>query len=201
MDEQVLGLVAAMRQFLLGLDDGLLAPFLALWPGGGAVDKRPLPTTLPVLTHLPQSVTAANGVTRPLVEVVVKTAVFLAWGQTYTAADFGADFLANYGWTELIGLRGPLASEQLACGFLLLGPTVEYPLHRHEAEEVYVPLTGNGRWQWGSEGWQVRPAGDIIYHAPWQPHAMQTGAEPLLALYLWRGGDLVQKSDRVTAGK
>lgn len=201
----MLSLVLEMRQFVaqlaaeplaaepLALEQ--LAPFLGLWPETGAVDRVLRPHGLPVLRWLPQAVAAAADGTQGLVARVAETAVFLSWGQTYTATDFGADFLANYGWTELIGLRGPIASEQLACGFLLLGPRVEYPLHRHEAEEVYVALTGNGRWRRGDEGWQVRPAGSIIHHAPWQPHAMQTGAEPLLALYLWRGGNLVQKSE------
>jgi hypothetical protein len=27
-----------------------------------------------------------------------------------------------------------------------------------------------------------------------EPHSMQTGAEPLLALYVWRGGQLNQKA-------
>lgn len=191
----MVSLVAEMRQFLTQLAAEPLAPFLALWPEAGTVDRQLMPNSLPVLRGLPQTVGLASEEARGLVRRLVETAVFLTWGQTYTVSDFGADFLANYGWTELIGLRGPVASKQLACGFLLLGPGIEYPLHWHEAEEVYVALTGNGRWRRGDEGWHVRPAGAVIYHAPWQPHAMQTTTEPLLALYLWRGGNLVQKSE------
>ena len=118
----------------------------------------------------------------------------IAWGQTYSAEDFGVEFLKNYGWTEFIGQRGPIPSEQMACGVLMLGPQVEYPRHRHEAEEVYFPLTGQTRWQQGNQGWTLRPLGQPIFHAPWVPHAMKTGVSPLLALYLWRAGDLTQKS-------
>ncbi len=191
----MLALVAEMKQFLGQLAAEPLAPFLGLWLEVEALDRQLVANGLPLLRWLPQVVAGADARTGRLVKRVVETAVSLHWGQTYTVDDIGADFLANYGWTELIGLRGPIASEHLACGFLLLGPGVEYPLHRHEAEEVYVPLTENGRWQRGAEGWQIRPAGSIIYHAPRQPHAMQTGAEPLLALYLWRGGNLAQKSE------
>ena len=82
----------------------------------------------------------------------------------------------------------------MACGVLMLGPQVEYPRHRHEAEEVYIPLTGQTLWLQGNQEWTLHPLGQPIFHAPWVPHAMKTGAAPLLALYLWRAGDLKQKS-------
>ncbi len=82
----------------------------------------------------------------------------------------------------------------LACGFLFLGLQIEYPRHRHEAEEVYVPLTELTLWQRSNHDWAYRAAGLPIYHAPWMPHAMRTETVPLVALYLWRGGNLVQKS-------
>lgn len=129
-----------------------------------------------------------------LVEEVVRGAGGLEWRQTYGAGDFGADFLARYGWTELVGLRGPIPSERVAAGFLLLGPEVTYPPHAHEAAEVYLPLSGVAWWQKGDGAFAPVPVGQAIWHAPWVPHAMRTGAEPLLALYLWRGGDLAAKS-------
>jgi len=68
-------------------------------------------------------------------------------------------FLEKYGWTEIIGQRGPIASDRIACGFLLLGPRVEYPQHRHEAQEVYVPLTGKTLWLKGDQEWSYRTLG------------------------------------------
>ena len=118
----------------------------------------------------------------------------MAWGQTYAENDFGAGFLKRYAWSEFIGLRGPVPSERLACGILMLGPAVEYPRHRHEAEEVYIPLCGQTRWLRGDQAWTLNELGRLIYHATWETHAMQTGPSPLLALYLWRTGNLVQKS-------
>jgi mannose-6-phosphate isomerase-like protein (cupin superfamily) len=90
--------------------------------------------------------------------------------------------------------RGPIASEKVACGFLLLGPGVEYPAHAHEAEELYVPLAGAALWMRGEEDFVSRAVSESIEHPSWMPHAMRTGAKPLLALYLWRGGDLAAKS-------
>ena len=129
-----------------------------------------------------------------LVDTLSSVAGQIAWGQTYSVDDFGSGFLEKYGWTELIGLRGPIASECIACGFLMLGPEIEYPRHRHEAEEVYIPLTEPTFWLRGNEDWVSRTACRPIYHTSRIPHAMRTESVPLLALYLWRGGNLVQKS-------
>ena len=118
----------------------------------------------------------------------------LSWQQTYNAGDFGPDFLAGYGWSEFIGLRGPVASDRIACGVLLLAPGITYPAHAHQAEEIYLPISGVAEWQHGDGRFAKVAVGQAIHHAPWVPHAMKVGAEPLAALYLWRGGDLAAKS-------
>ena len=121
------------------------------------------------------------------------TAGKLAWRQSYAAADFGPAFLDRYGWSELVGPSGPLASDDMTCGFLVLGPDVHYPSHAHEAEELYLPLAGTALWQRGETAPTPVPPGTPIHHASWLPHAMWTRAEPLVALYCWRGGPLGAK--------
>jgi mannose-6-phosphate isomerase-like protein (cupin superfamily) len=187
-------LLEAARDLLGRLDDERLAPFLADWTEPALPDRQPAPAGLPVLRWLPDAARLAPAATAPLVRALAQAAGHLAWRQTYTADDLGPEFLERYGWTELVGLRGPVASERLACGFLLLGPATEYPTHRHEAEEVYVPLAGTALWRAGEGSCTPRPPGTVIHHPAWTPHAMRTRTEPLLALYLWRGGDLAQKS-------
>ncbi len=125
----------------------------------------------------------------------------LEWRQTYTTADFGREFLDRYGWTELIGLRGPIPSQRIACGFLMLGPEIEYPAHAHEAEELYLPLAGEALWMRGEEGFVARAPGALVEHPSWMPHAMRTGRNPMLAIYLWRGGDLAAKSKIIRQGR
>ncbi len=190
MDE----LPGAARALLDCFDQPELRPFLADWPGPGASRRSVDPRPLPVLQWLDRLAPHAAGETRPLVDGIVAAAAQLAWGQTYAAADFGARFLERYGWSELVGLRGPVASDRLACGVLLLGPDLEYPAHSHAAEEIYLPLAGTALWLRGGEGWRPRRPGELIHHPSGIAHAMRTGDQPLLALYLWRGGDLAQKS-------
>ena len=79
--------------------------------------------------------------------------------------------------------------------FLLTGSSSISP-HHHPAEEYYFPL-GAIRWDHG-EGWVDEPAGELIHHEPWQPHAMRTDARPVLLAYLWFG-EVTTPSAFVTA--
>ncbi len=186
-------LLAAAGRLLDSFDADVLGEFRVDWPG--TAPCRPVePAALPVLRWLAQTRAATCPRTDDIVGRLIGQAAGLAWRQTYSASDLGAAFLDRYGWTELAGLRGPVASERLAAGFLLLGPRTEYPRHSHEAAEIYLPLSGTAQWQRGDEPWISRPPGDLVHHPHWMPHAMRTDADPLLALYLWRGGDLAQKS-------
>lgn len=190
----------------VGLAGGLRAAFaaagaeeaLAGWPEL-RVTRAVAPGVLPVCAVLGMAAAAAPAQFAALVAGLRDGAAGLGWGQTYGAGDFGADFLRGYGWTELIGLRGPIASEVVAVGFLLLGPEIDYPPHAHEAAEVYLPLSGVAEWMRGEAPYAPVAPGVAIRHEPWMPHGMRTGAEPLVAAYVWRGGDLAAKS-RIVRG-
>ncbi len=174
------------------------ARFLADWPASAAA--RPVaPTTLGVLRWLGDAASLAPpGALATLAGEIVEAANELAWRQTYPAGAVPASFLERYGWCELAGAVGPVPSDALACGFLLLGPETYYPPHRHMAEELYVPLSGAAEWQRGLDRFAVRRPGDAVLHASGEVHAMRTGAAPLLALYLWRGDGLADAA-RLTA--
>jgi hypothetical protein len=186
-------LIAHAHRVLLSLAAPALAPFLAEWPCTEKC-RAVLPARLPVVRWLPAASGDAPRFSAALVAALCGAAPLLAWRQSYTAREAGADFLNNYGWSEMIGVHGPFASKRIACGFLLLAPSTLYPHHRHEAEEIYMPLAGTTAWQKGAHPWREQPPGTLIRHASEEPHAMQTGARPLLALYLWRSTNLSQKS-------
>jgi hypothetical protein len=180
------------RAALEALASPLVSSFLADWPAVPQ-SRRVDPTTLPVLRCLSTLTAATAAVAPELVDTLQRSASTLAWRQTYTAHELGADFLDNYAYTEILGLNGPRFSDRLASGFLLLAADTLYPRHRHAAEEIYLPLVGTAEWQQGDTVWRSHPAGTVIHHRSEEAHAMRTRAEPLLALYLWRG-DLAQKS-------
>jgi mannose-6-phosphate isomerase-like protein (cupin superfamily) len=159
-----------------------------------------VPHPLACLTHLDRLAASAPPESRGLARLLTDRRDQLVWGQTYTAADFGQHFIDNYGWLELIGTRGHFESDEIAAGFLILGPDVHYPDHHHVAEEIYVPLAGEAEWRKGDGPFLRRRPGEVIHHPSNVSHAMRTVSEPLLALYLWRGGPLAQRSVIAPAG-
>lgn len=193
-ENKAVELAEVIYAYLARLDADCLSAFLADWPSKPFKMRAVTPSTLPVLSYLSGLAVEADSDAGRIVEILKASAGYLKWGQTYSADDFGVGFLNKYGWTELIGLRGPIKSEAMASGFLLLGPGVEYVKHSHEAEEVYVPFVSETLWAKGDGDWVSMPIGLPIYHDSWVTHGMRTENSPLLALYLWRGGDLTQKS-------
>ncbi len=186
-------LVERTYGFLAALNVRELDGFLSLWPR--ARERRTVtPASVPVVRWLSRVEAKAPNQTTALVGELVRRAALLNWRRTYREPVVSAQFLNNYGYTELAGLAGPVPSQRLACGFLLLGPDTIYPRHRHEAEEIYVPLSGAAAWLHGDQPWRIEQPGTVIHHASNEPHAMRTSDEPLLALYLWRSDNLDQKS-------
>ena len=185
-----------MREIVSDCGGDEAKPFLRDWPD--LPQRRAVAATrLPVVTHLERLNKGAAPDLARLVDCFLEIAPQCNWRQTYSTDDLGTEFLNNYGWVEIIGERGALISHQIAAGFLMLGSDTAYPLHAHDAEELYVPLAGHAEWARGHEPYSVKPKGTMIHHPSRVPHAMRTDAEPLLAFYVWRDGDLTQKSDFV----
>ena len=201
-------LTALARSALDCLSAPVLARFLADWPCASELPARrpkplaraasPAAPALPVLRWLPRIAADGASFGGAFVGALCRAATSLAWRQSYTRDEIDAAFLQNYGWTELLPaaalLRPRRAGAQISCGAVVLGPGTLYPHHRHEAEEIYVPLSGTAAWQQGDAVWREHPPGTLIHHLSEEPHAMRTGEEPLLALYLWRSSDLAQKA-------
>jgi Dimethlysulfonioproprionate lyase len=209
-------LIAAVRALLGARGDPRLLPWLDAWTGSRrvapAVPAGPAGAAPPVTppsaaavramqAWLPLAARAAPAFSAPLCAQLLAAAPALQWRQTYGAAEIaagalGAAFLERYAWCELPGSGAP----ELAAGFLLLGAETDYPDHAHEAEELYLPISGAAAWRQGDEIWRERSPGELIHHAPLERHAMRTGTAPLLALFLWRGGGESGRARLVTAG-
>lgn len=187
------------------LSDGLRALFVdtgieaaprisASWPVAVSVECLPTQRDLPVTAWLPQVAANAPESTAGLVKVLTAISDRLYWQQTYSQDDLGQHFLDRYGWFMLVGSDAPVKNTSILAGFLLLGPDVEYPVHKHAAEEVYVILSGSASWKIGDADWQLKPAGSIIHNPSWQLHGMRTDrCEPLLTGFLWNAYE-VEKS-------
>lgn len=157
---------------------------------------RDLPAApAPAARHLAAAVAQAGAAEAELAQSLLAHADRLHWRRSYGPQDFGAYFYDNYAHVELIGPRGHFACDHLAAGLALYGPGIDYPDHWHVAEEVYIPLSGNGMWSRDGAPHQPRWPGEVIVHGSNQRHATRTDGSAMLALWLWRGGNLAQKSE------
>jgi hypothetical protein len=186
-------LLSGFRNFLAGFDR---EPARGFFDGiDWTMPARKLePRGLPCLAHLGRIARIAGEEAKPLARFLEARSGDFRWGQTYTSADFGKKFIDNYGWLEVFGTRGHFDNRKLAGGLLILGPRIDYSDHHHVAEEFYIPLTSGTDWRMGDGPFRRREAGEVVHHASNVNHAMRTGEEPLLALYVWRGGPLAARS-------
>jgi hypothetical protein len=188
-----------------------LARFLTDWPAAPRLVPRAVgrarassaPTMeqpLPVLRWLPEIATAADRFGADFVEALCAGAGSLGWRQTYAVADVGEEFLRNYAWAEVLSAGAADRAAQISCGVLVLGPNTFYPAHHHEAEELYLPLVGTAEWLKGDGAWRRRSPGTLIHHSSEETHAMRTGEQSLLAMYLWRSTNPAQRARLVRRG-
>ena len=94
---------------------------------------------------------------------------------------------ALYCFAMIAGPGGMIEDDRLRFGVYLQRPGTAYLSHRHEAEELYLPLSGVALWQKDNADFAPVASGTLIHHAPWQPHATATQDAPLLALWAWTG--------------
>jgi len=182
--DKIISIAIALRDHFAESGIDAVQSIASKWPSSSVVAVAETPVTLPVTRWL------TDAAVRDLHDI----ASALDWQQTYSVEDIGAPFLERYGWTMLVGPDAPIKSDAILAGILILGPNIEYPVHRHSAEEAYVILSGTASWSVGDSGWHQKSAGEVIHNPPWQPHGMRTDCgEPLVLGFLWNAG-AVEKS-------
>ncbi len=124
--------------------------------------------------------------TDPLLGHLADIADMLTWRVSAGGWD-NAEVASSIVVAELIGPDGMTRSDQCRFGLLLQQAQVFYPPHHHEAEELYLVLSGVAAWQADRNQPALLQPGSFAHHAPWQPHSIRTEADPLLALWGWTG--------------
>ncbi|MHA7773222.1 dimethylsulfonioproprionate lyase family protein [Roseibium sp. M-1] len=166
----------------------------APWPDNLVWSERE-PVALPVAGHVggwdeTSDGTAASSVHNDVHKAMAEAAAHAEWRLTYTEEQVGAHFLENYGYFELFGPDGHYRTSEARAYVAYWGPWLFYDWHHHEAEELYVIVSGSGLFhlEGGADGLLKR--GDTRLHGSWQKHAMTTGDEPILTFVMWRGAGL-----------
>ena len=93
----------------------------------------------------------------------------------------------NHATVHIAGSNYGFFASHLKFGAFLLAPDTVYPLHSHAAEEIYIPVSGFGKWRLRDSTYTMQKPGSVVYCKSWLPHAIRSGNEPLLMLWAWFG--------------
>ncbi len=75
-----------------------------------------------------------------------------------------------------------------------LGPGLFYPMHDHEAKEIYLVLTGCCLFEAEGDAPADLGPGGVKFHLSDQSNAMTMADEGMLALCFWRGAGLAKNA-------
>jgi quercetin dioxygenase-like cupin family protein len=164
-----------------------LRELLAAWPPDDDTIP-PAPKRLPACDHLDTALAAGrSGPEAGLAEALSALTPALAWTYSYPARAGQPDLSAAVAFSQIVGPAGLRSSDRLRLGLTLIAPGTHYPPHAHPAIETYLVIAGTALWRLGTAAAAAQPPGALIFHPSGLAHAMQTGAEPLLAICSWRG--------------
>ena len=150
-------------------------------------EPPPPPGRLPGCRHLqPALEMARTGPMADLAAAFERLEPCLRWIRTeHYRERLGDEYMANYGYTNLLGYDALIPHERVIVALFIIGPGRHYPRHHHEAEEVYFPFGGDTLWGQGDEAPRERPAGEPIHNTPWLDHEMITRKTPLFTFCFW----------------
>ena len=141
------------------------------------------PKTKPVVSYL-NEISPENKTNnyQKLTKHLKKLSSKLYWRYGYQNPS--PEMIEKYAYTEVIGPEGPIYSENLIIGFVLLAPNFYYPKHRHtEIEESYLFL--NGKTFYNEQ--LILAERSFILNKAGRVHELKSGLEkPTLILYSWK---------------
>lgn len=140
------------------------------------------------LRYAPALLDAGDGDTEKLFAAVREAFAFARWTEFYEETEWSQPFLSRFATGECIGPTGRFLSDDIVLGLFVLGPETFYPAHVHAAEEFYIVIAGEADFQVGAtSAFATKQQGDVVFHESHISHAIRTSAQPMLAVYGWRG--------------
>lgn len=142
----------------------------------------------PALQHLDRALAGIR--CEPALAAAIREVVpHLSWGSSYSANGPGASVSETMVWGEVAGRAGMVTDPTVRLGCFLLSPGMVYPMHGHEALEIYYVVSGEMTFEHRLEntvrmtveapGYSVTPEGEA--------HALHAGSKPVLIVYCWTG--------------
>jgi dimethylpropiothetin dethiomethylase len=138
----------------------------------------------PVCAHLSRALDIGLSYsTAPLAQAIERIRGQLYWEFGYEKMPPGLSH--KYAFSEFMGSKGPIVSEELILGLVLFAPGTTYPTHNHQGiSESYFCLSG----AISENDVGVYAPGSLILNPPEHPHRITTSdREPSLLAYAWVG--------------
>ena len=138
----------------------------------------------PVCAHLSRALDIGLSYsTAPLAQAIERIRDQLYWEFGYEKMPPGLS--DKYAFSEFMGPKGPIVSEELILGLVLFAPGTTYPTHNHQGiSESYFCLSG----AISENDVGVYAPGSLILNPPEHPHRITTSdREPSLLAYAWVG--------------
>lgn len=175
---------------------GPFAP-LAAFLGGPLPDAESYsdcaPARMSVIDHLSESRDWTIPDLTEIVEAVIDGAEHFHWRTSYGLKDgINEDFLARYGYFNLVSPDGPYLCDDYRLTIAFWGAGLKYPAHTHDPEEMYALVAGDVLFH--AEGRmpvRIGPGG-VVHHEPRQRHATDMVPGPMLAVVGWKGENLMR---------
>ena len=108
------------------------------------------------------------------------------WENGYAEKDVNKNFLNNYGFFELIGPTGHFKTSKLALYVNYLDKKSFYPLHNHEAEELYFIISGEAKFENNNGDYEILTSNKTRFHKSFEPHAITTDNNQILSFIIWK---------------
>ena len=108
------------------------------------------------------------------------------WENGYAEKDVNKNFLNNYGFFELIGPTGHFKTSKLALYVNYLDKKSFYPLHNHEAEELYFIISGEAKFENNNGDYEILTSNKTRFHKSFEPHAITTDNNQILSFVIWK---------------
>ena len=185
--------IAALSEELRGRasSDPALSPFAAMLTVGDSIENTALPEAPPdhpARRHLAPALRSAAGVSPRLVRAIRALAGDLRWRQVFDGAGAPPTIAEGMLAAQIAGPVGLIGAEGGCAGLFLIAPRVHYPLHTHEAAEIYYCIHGRLTLQYGTAGqpFDLTP-GHYGHTPPDRVHCLTTASEPVLLIYVWVG--------------
>jgi quercetin dioxygenase-like cupin family protein len=112
----------------------------------------------------------------------------LDWSQVYSGGGIDPTLSEGMLSAQFAGTYGRHPSMSVATGLFLLAPGVHYPLHTHDASEIYLCVSGRLQLCHGIGGapFDIRE-GELSLTPSGRAHSLTTYSEPVLLAYVWVG--------------